>query len=292
MSTRGTIRKPSHPESLARGAKSGESGYALLVVVFLAAAMIVATMAVTPKLLTQGRRDKEDELIWRGRQYARGVRLYFRKNGHFPPSLEDLTKASTGQVHFLRKPYVDPMNKKDGSWRLIYIGPNGELIGSVHGRTQFQIPGAKPPGGQTASSSGAQPPPPPQTQTPSALPPEEGNPGEETEGEQPAEPSTPEPEPSAQPPQPPPSSTTSSFSLGSEGKVFGGNIIGVASKINRRSLKVYEGANVYREWEFIWDPTKDAVVVGQPAFGAGAPGAGRPQTPQTPQTPTMPTGPP
>jgi hypothetical protein len=50
-----------------------------------------------------------------------------------------------------------------------------------------------------------------------------------------------------------PTSTT----LG-EGQVFGGNIIGVASKVEKPSLKLYNGRKIYREWEFIWDPAKEA----------------------------------
>jgi len=33
--------------------------------------------------LTEGRREKEKEMIWRGKQYTRGVKLYYRKLGGF-----------------------------------------------------------------------------------------------------------------------------------------------------------------------------------------------------------------
>ena len=107
-----------------------EAGYTLLMVVFMVATMLITAMAVTPNLLTGGRREKEEELVWRGNQYARAIGLYYRKFGKYPTKVEDLTKETNG-VRFLRQSYTDPMNKEDGSWRFIYVGPNGQLIGSL-----------------------------------------------------------------------------------------------------------------------------------------------------------------
>jgi hypothetical protein len=39
--------------------------------------------------------------------------------------------------------------------------------------------------------------------------------------------------------------------------IIGGNIIGVGSKVNKKSFLVYDNAKNYREFEFIWDPSKD-----------------------------------
>ena len=97
------------------------------------ALLLVATMALTPNVRTQGRREKETEMIWRGKQYVRGIRLYYQKNHKFPTQLEDLYKPKTG-IRFMRQPFKDPMNPVDGSWRLIYVGPNGQLIGSLKNR--------------------------------------------------------------------------------------------------------------------------------------------------------------
>src|SRR5690348_4086689 len=116
--------------------KPGEGGYVLLLVVFMATALLVAAMMVAPNILTEGKREKEKEMIWRGKQYARSVKLYYRKMGRFPTSLDDLTKPKVGSLRFLRQPYKDPMNKEDGSWRLIYVGPAGQLIGSLKPQQQ------------------------------------------------------------------------------------------------------------------------------------------------------------
>jgi hypothetical protein len=211
-----------------------QSGYALLMVCFLAALMIIATWAVVPDLITQAQREKEEEMIWRGQQYARGVRMFYRKNGRFPQSIEDLTEKKTN-IRYMRQAYKNPTNPKDGEWRLIYVGPNGQLVGSLRNRALGGAGGAQgiPQGGAIGT---------PSTGTPSAGAPSTGAP-------------------------------TSGTATG--GRIFGGNIIGVGGTVAKPSLKVYQGATNYREWEFIWDPTKDAAVV-------GAPGGPRPGTPGNP----------
>src|SRR5207245_1541345 len=122
------IAKRKHKKRLG---KPGERGYVLLLVVFMATALLVLAMMIAPNILTEGKREKEKEMIWRGKQYARGVKLYYRKLGRFPTSIDDLTKPKVGSLRFMRQAYKDPMNAQDGSWRLIYVGPAGQLIGSL-----------------------------------------------------------------------------------------------------------------------------------------------------------------
>jgi len=228
-------------------------GYALLMVCFLVALMVLGTAAAVPSILTEGRRAKEAEMIWRGEQYARAVRLYYRKYGRFPQSFEDLTEPK-GQIRFLRKAYAEPMNRKDGTWRVIYVGPNGELIGSVKSINMFGRPGAGAPRGAGAFGQ----PPRPSADT-------------RATGDQ---------RPPDAPPTPPPSVAKTP---GLEGRVFGGNIIGVASKMEQSSIRVYKGATNYREWEFIWDPTAEGMMIGPAGSrptgppGKAPPGATRPR---------------
>src|ERR1700730_9780048 len=108
-----------------------ERGYALLMVVFLTTFMPVSPMLVPPNILTEGRREKEKEMIWRGKQYTRGVKLYYRKMGRFPTSLDDLTKPKVGSLRFMRQAYQDPMNKDEGTWRFSDVGAGAQLIGSL-----------------------------------------------------------------------------------------------------------------------------------------------------------------
>jgi type II secretory pathway pseudopilin PulG len=115
----------------------GDDGYAVLLAIFMVATMLLLAATATPNILTQGRRLREQETIWRGNQYVRAIRLYYQKNREYPSSLDDLTKANAAGAHFLRKAYKDPMNSSDGSWRLIYITlPSGQLEGSVRGVLQ------------------------------------------------------------------------------------------------------------------------------------------------------------
>jgi hypothetical protein len=73
-------------------------------------------------------------MVWRGKQYVRGIRLFTRRLIVSRAQLEDLYKPKTG-IRFMRQAFTDPMNPTDGSWRLIYVGPNGQLIGSLKNRT-------------------------------------------------------------------------------------------------------------------------------------------------------------
>lgn len=140
------------PATKMKRAQEKQSGFALLLLVFFIALMLITAMAAAPRILTEAKRQKEREMIWRGNQYVRGVKLYYRKMGRFPTSIDDLTKPKTGSLRFMRQAYKDPMNTGDGSWRLIYVGPAGQLIGSLKPPKTLQIPGAGPGLGASASS--------------------------------------------------------------------------------------------------------------------------------------------
>jgi hypothetical protein len=77
--------------------------------------------------------------------------------------------------------------------------------------------------------------------------------------------------------------SSQSHSLGGDmdaSNTIGGNIIGVGSKVNRKSFMWYEKAKNYRQFEFIWDPTKD-MIVGRAPRGIGTPVQGGALTPGT-----------
>ena len=130
-----------------------ERGYALLIVMFLLTLLVLMTITVAPNAITDAQREKETEMIWRGKQYVRGIKRYYMKTHRFPLEMDDLTKPKTG-IRFMRQAYKDPMNPVDGAWRLIYVGPNGQLIGSL--KPQTQNPGGlgTPVSSMASSSSG------------------------------------------------------------------------------------------------------------------------------------------
>jgi len=255
-----------------------EQGYALIMVVFLATALLIATMLIAPSILTEGRRQKEMEMIWRGKQYARGVKLYYRKLGRFPTSLDDLTKPKVGSLRFMRQAYKDPMNDKDGTWRFIYVGAAGQLIGSLKPPQNLQLPQAGAIGTPVSALTGAGAPAQPGTngpQSPAGSPPGGAQPGAGTNppGATGTDTGTGQNDPLANPQQGSGTDTPT---------IIGGNIIGVGSKVNKRSIMVYDKAKNYRLFEFIWDPSKDNIGVGQPGLQTGT-GLGQP--PQTPPQP-------
>jgi type II secretory pathway pseudopilin PulG len=235
-----------------------QAGYSLLMVVFLVATVLILAATAVPNVLVQGRREREEEMIWRGEQYQRAIGMYFRKFGKYPTKVDDLVKQTNG-VRFLRQAYTDPMNKEDGSWRFIYVGPNGQLIGTLRSASLLQsvlstatMPGATPFG------TGAQPPPPPGANT-VGTPGAPGQTGQQASGAL-------APNPLASQPQP------------LQGSVIGGNIIGVGSKVKQSSLRIYQGGDTYEHWEFIWNPLQQVAIPGQ-------------QAPVNPNAPAVPTGP-
>jgi type II secretory pathway pseudopilin PulG len=276
-----------------------ERGYALIMVIFLSAVMFIMAAAALPNLLTQGRRQKEEEMIWRGGQYERAVRLYYHKYGRFPQKVEDLAKANNG-IRFLRQAYPDPTNKADGTWRMIYVTPAGQLIGSVRYTSLAQMNAAQHPGMPTqfgsllpgnpiAGASGISGGPGPQGMPQTGLPPQQPGPGQVV-------PQSQNPGGQQQNPNQPGSFFSSSAPLQSSdlsgGPVIGGSIIGVGGTAKKASVKIFEGGKTYHDWEFIWNPLAEATIGNQTGSRPGQPIA-NPQNspfggPPTPPTPPMP----
>jgi hypothetical protein len=261
--------------STALAKRRRERGYAILLVIFLATLMLILAMAAAPNILTEGRREKEKEMIWRGNQYVRGIKLYYRKMGRFPTSLDDLTQPKIGTIRFMRKAYKDPMNTEDGSWRLIYVGPAGQLIGSLRPPQTLKMPGAPgtPMGTPASTLAGGQN---------AATPPGGSQSGATGSGA-----------PGTVPSNTDQNGGTGEIPSGETPTIMGGNIIGVGSKVNHPSVITYDKARNYRLFEFIWDPSKDPITLGGTGTQIGAPGVGIPgQTPfgMTPPGETNPSG--
>jgi type II secretory pathway pseudopilin PulG len=288
-----------------------QRGYALLALMFLVFLLFLATAVAVPRILTQGRRERETDMIWRGEQYTRGIRRFYTKTGRFPTSMEELMKGRLG-LHFMRKEYKDPMNTEDGSWRLIYLAPNGQLIGSVRYTTlaQMQIsqisggrfPTTTPTGaGATPGAFGSQFGAPGQQPGAPGQPP--GSPGQQPpgnpQGDSGQNPSSMEQNPSTDQPgqQGQQGSGLGTVAISSEqpqglstsgGPVVGGTIIGVGSKVDKRSVKVYKGGKTYKQWEFIWNPLAESQISTQSGGVPGATPAGQPgSTPQPNANPNV-----
>ena len=130
-----------------------DRGAMLLAVLFMMAIMILTAMAVAPAMIQQAKRDREEEMIHRGTEYARAVKKYYKKYGQYPANLEQL--ENTNNIRFLRKRFKDPL-AKDGQWKLLRYGD----IQSIVGGAGFGVPrvggqgGLQTPGGLNAPSAG------------------------------------------------------------------------------------------------------------------------------------------
>ena len=124
---------PSDCRSSSRGAAAGNSGsagqhgYALLVVMMMATLLLISLTAVLPNVYRAGQREREEELIFRGNEYARAIMLFQRQFRRYPASIKELLQ--TNNIRFLRREYRDPMSRS-GKWRFIYANANGVVLNS------------------------------------------------------------------------------------------------------------------------------------------------------------------
>ena len=89
--------------------EDGERGFLMVALLVGMAVAAVYMSAALPAWRQQAQREKEEELIFRGRQYARAIMLYQEKNRNVnPPDIDILVSQ-----HFLRKKWKDPVTGED-----------------------------------------------------------------------------------------------------------------------------------------------------------------------------------
>jgi type II secretory pathway pseudopilin PulG len=99
--------------------EQGEQGFMLVGLIVAIFFILLVLSVAAPKVAKELRREQEVEAVHRGNQYVRAIRLYYRKNGTYPGSMEQLEK--TNNIRFLRQQYVDPLTGK-ADWKLIHVG--------------------------------------------------------------------------------------------------------------------------------------------------------------------------
>jgi type II secretory pathway pseudopilin PulG len=87
------------------------------VVIFIAILTIVIA-AVGPSISMIMKRDREEELLFRGKQYARSIVLFQRRYGRYPTSLKEML---ANRPHTLRRLWKDPMCDCN-DWKLLIQG--------------------------------------------------------------------------------------------------------------------------------------------------------------------------
>lgn len=122
---------PSSPQ------RRGEAGYNLVILIVAITILNIVLAMSLPLWSTAIRREKEEELIFRGIQYAEALRLFQQRNqGAFPTRLEELIER---EPRCIRQLWKDPMTE-NGKWGLIFLGQQGQQ--------PIQPPGQQPPGGR------------------------------------------------------------------------------------------------------------------------------------------------
>lgn len=115
------------------GLGQGERGYAMAALLVGLSVMAVLMSMALPVWTHFAKREKEQELIWRGQQYARAIGLFQRKYANtFPPNVDILVEQK-----FLRKKYKDPITNDE--FQLIPAG--GGAPGQVGGPGNPPQPG-------------------------------------------------------------------------------------------------------------------------------------------------------
>ena len=86
--------------------RHGEAGFNFVILMITVTVMMILVGAALPAWSNAVRRDKEEELIFRGLQYAEALRVYQQRFGQLPATLEDLVKTEPRSI---RQLFPDPM---------------------------------------------------------------------------------------------------------------------------------------------------------------------------------------
>jgi type II secretory pathway pseudopilin PulG len=121
-----------------RRVRKAERGYVLLTLLLMMAVMAIVAATVVTDIKFEIQRDREEEMIHRGVQYSRAIRVYYKKFGRYPATIENL--ENTNQLRFLRKRYKDPITGKD--FKLLHFGEVRMGIAGMPGMGGGVIPGA------------------------------------------------------------------------------------------------------------------------------------------------------
>lgn len=272
-----------------RRRRQRDGGYLLLAIMLMMTMMIIAATIAAPRVVQQMKRDREEEMIHRGTQYARAIKKFYKKNGRYPATLDDLDK---GQIRYLRKRYTDPLTKS-GKWKLLNYGDIATLLntnapgtpaaalGTLGGAGGLTPGGAISPGagGAAANFPGGQQVPQQFAQQPglasfNSNSDQGGNPegvpsgnfggnavgsdqGFSAGSDQGAE-SGNQPGNNGQPGAGNQPGGSIFASSGPGGQTFGGGaIVGVASTSKDPTIRIYNKKKKYNEWVFIYNPMMD-----------------------------------
>lgn len=279
-----------------RAPHQSESGFVLLAVIFLTLALLISLAIAAPKIAQSIQRDRDLETIHRGEQYKRAIKLYYKKFGAYPTSIDQL--VNTNDIRFLRKRYTDPLTGKDDWKPVIYgqahvrpvgffgqplsalgaVGVASAVMGGTSGMYAITstgttdangVPVAADSNGSTSADGTAAS---PSSAASSPM-------GGATTSTSPMGSSSPMGSMfgSSSPTSTSPTGTASSSPFGSSASgtsatSFGGGgpIVGVTLPVDKPSLVIYKKQKRYNQWEFNYDPIEDQMQAAASLFGGGA----------------------
>jgi len=269
---RHTVDRPKTLYAVYRILSTSSGGYAFVALMVALTVMLIALAAALPSIYHESQREKEEELIFRGNEYARAIYLFRLKFQRFPTSVDELIR--TNNIRFLRHAYKDPMSP-NGKWRFIHVAANGVLTDSLTMGPQQQP--------QLVGAFGQSPPGPSQS-SPTLGGSQQGQGVQGELGAQ-GDQSTQKERPNVRPGCEGGASDSPSFS---DNQVQGAPIAGVASCSGKSSIRVYNKKTKYEEWEFLGiafqpvgfpgvqqQPQPQQAPGGQPAPGTQLPQPGQ-----------------
>lgn len=197
---------------------------ALMVAMTIAAIMMTVAMPVWKQM---EQREKEEELVFRGQQYVRALRLFSTKYANAsPPNLDVLVEQ-----RFIRRKFKDPITNDDFQPILA-----GQAIPGTSTTPQTAAGGSGARGGTGASPFGS---------GVGASPTTSQQPGGRAGATGPG----------------------GISSIGTPGAGATGGVMGVVSKSKDKSIRLYNGRSHYNEWAFINTPQQQAPGAGAPGTG-------------------------
>jgi type II secretory pathway pseudopilin PulG len=103
---------------------NGQAGYNLVMLAVAITILNIAVAVTLPLWSTAIRREKEEELIFRGFQYAEAIRVFHQRYQRYPNKIEELMEV---KPRCIRQLWKDPMTD-NGKWSLIFQNqPQGPL---------------------------------------------------------------------------------------------------------------------------------------------------------------------
>ena len=129
-----------------RTRRSGERGVLLVALIVALTVMMILLTASAQSWTAIMKREREQELIFRGNQYMHALRAYHKDHGGtFPTELKVLLEPGPRGHRYIRQLYTDPFSE-EGEWNLLYLGPDGKSAVNPNARLLVHgVPGL--PGG-------------------------------------------------------------------------------------------------------------------------------------------------